>query len=123
MRYLLSFIFLFALGCSGSSNSNSKNLFSSWTATGTNTIINLTGANFGSNSIGFLYATGAQCNCTLNILGAQGSGNWVLSSCSYLAASGPGDPGCVALDGSGTYTLPASTLSLCRTGFACVTYN
>lgn len=130
-KYLSVIILLFAVGCgggsSGSSGNNSaaasKSLFSNWTSTTSTNAMNLSGANFGTNSIFFLFASGSECSCTLNILGAQSSGTWVLSSCIYVPGSGPSDPGCGVEDGSGTYSLPSTTLSLCRTGQPCGTFN
>lgn len=108
-------------GCAKENGSTpSKNLFSLWTADANQATLDLRAANFGSQTIGFLFVGGASCSCTMNISGSQSSGTYTLSGCSYVSGGG-GDPGCASLNGSGTYTNAGAVLSICTS--SCSTYR
>ncbi len=60
----------------------------------------------------FFFVGGEQCNCNLTVLGTQSSGSYVVNSCVYQFGSGASDPGCNALNDTGTYTNSSSTLTI-----------
>ena len=115
-KILLLVITAFIYGCSsggGDSAPASKDLFSLWTEDGTNSKFDFTGGSF-SNSFPFtlFFVGGEACNCDLTFLGTQASGSWILNSCVYDFGSGSGDPGCNALNSTGTYSKASTILTI-----------
>lgn len=92
--------------CSSSDSSTpSKDLFSLWNDTADDSPLDLTGGSLGVEmTFNVFFAGGEECSCDLTLLGTQSSGSWVLNSCSYVFGSGAADPGCNAVNDTGTYT-------------------
>lgn len=102
-----------------------KDLFSSWARQSpAGFILDLSSSHFGSNALRLFISSpvSAQCDCVLAISGSQDAGQVVITGCSFVAGSGT-DPDCTGLEGAGTYTKTADTLSFCRTGGTCATYK
>ena len=112
---VLVFVSFFVASCGGGGGSStpSKGLFSFWNEVGTNDPLDLTGGSFSTAiPISFFFVGGEQCNCNLTVLGSDSSGSYVINSCSYKFGSGSGDPGCNALNDTGTYSNSAATLTI-----------
>lgn len=114
--------------CGGGGGSDNpppeKNLFSLWTNKDTGAPMDMTGGEFSSPLPFFIYfPDGAQCNCTLTIIGRQSSGFYSLNSCTYRYSTGDGDPGCNAADTSGTYTKTSDTLTITPSSGSTSTYK
>lgn len=122
---LLSLTFLLtSCGGGGSGSSAPKDLFSLWNEAGTNNPLDLTGSTFSSPvPFSFFFVGGEQCNCNLTVLGTQSSGSYVVNSCVYQAGSGASDPGCNALNDTGTYTNSSDTLTITSSTATVSVYN
>jgi hypothetical protein len=91
----------------------SKDLFSLWTEDGTDAKFDFSSGKLNESfPMAFFFVGGEICNCDLLFLGTQSSGSWVLNSCVYDFGSGAGDPGCNALNGTGTYSKAATVLTI-----------
>ena len=96
----------------GGGGSSEKDLFSLWTDTDTNAPLDLRGGAFSTPlPMHSYYPDGAQCDCTLTVLGTQSGGTYIINACVYRYGTGSGDPGCNSLDGTGTYTKTSDTLT------------
>ena len=105
-------IALTACGGGGSDGDSSKGLFSIWNKTTDNAPLDLRGGSLGTSfEMGFFFAGGAQCNCDNTFIGTETSGSFVLNSCSYKYGSGSEDPGCNAINQTGSYSKTSSTLN------------
>lgn len=123
MKLFISlFTILFVISCSKDSSTN-KSLFSSWAADSSTTVLDLTGGSLGTFGMYFILTNQNRCNCNVSIGGSESSGNYAITSCSYVAGTGTGsDTGCSALNSSGTFTKTSSTLSICSSG-TCTGYH
>lgn len=102
------------IGCNGSSGSDSddKDLFSLWHVEGTDTPLDLRDGSFDEPMyLSFFFEGGEQCDCDFTVIGDQSSGTYIVNSCFYEFGSGSADPGCNALNETGTYTNSNSTLT------------
>ena len=109
---------------SGGGGSSSKDLFSLWNDVEDDTPLDLTGSDFSTDiPFNFFFAGGAQCNCDLTVLGTQKSGTYIVNSCFYQSGSGSGDPGCNALNDTGTYTNSSGTLKIINSAQDVTTYK
>lgn len=99
--------------CGGGSGSSEKDLFSLWREATTDLPLDLTGGDFNQDiEMAFFFSSGAQCNCDFRVIGDQSSGAYTRNSCFYVTGSSAGgDPGCNALNESGTYTKENNTLT------------
>ncbi|MBV1882261.1 MAG: hypothetical protein KUG82_11545 [Pseudomonadales bacterium] len=115
MRYAsLSICLVIMLsGCGGSDSSSDKDLFSLWTATDSSLVLDLTNGDFSTPTDFFFdMGNGALCGCTLTAFGSQASGTYTFNSCTYeIGSSSRGDPGCNALNHTGTYTKSGNVLT------------
>jgi hypothetical protein len=60
----------------------------------------------------FFLTGGAQCNCDFRAIGNNSSGSYVINSCIYkIGSSAGGDPGCNALNDTGTYGITNNILT------------
>ncbi len=120
---LVSLVLLSACGSGGGGNSSSaasKDLFSKWTRTD-GLVLDLSTASFSlRQSIDVNFTNGAYCTCGAAMAGSQDSGTYAMGNCHYVSG-GSGDPGCAALQVSGTYTKSSSTLTMCDA--SCGTYK
>ena len=125
IKKFLIFLYILALtACGGDDGSSSKNIFSLWHDTADDTPLDLTGGDFGVDLAFSIWAgDGSPCNCDLRFIGNQSSGNYILNSCYYVSGSGSGDPGCNALNQTGTYTNSSGTLTTCDSSMDCDTYK
>lgn len=131
MRNLLLFsgIVLTAVACGSggggsSSSSSSKALWSTWTSSNDELVLNLNGGQFNDTQGFYLIVepSGAECLCQFNASGSNSSGSYSLTGCAY-SSGGSGDPGCATLDQTGTFTNNGTNLTACTTGNACTTYH
>lgn len=104
----------FLTACDGGGGGD-KDLFSLWTRDGDSVRIELTG---GALSTPFALALfrpdGAQCNCTMTVIGTQQSGSVVINQCFYVtgsAAQAP-TPACSVHNSTGSYTKTSDVLTL-----------
>lgn len=127
MRLILTFSFIFLIGCGKSSggddSSSAKGLFSVWTDHSNGHVLDLTQGYFGTSTMYFLFPTGGKCQCVLTMSGTDSSGNYTLASCGYMAGTGTGDPGCAAVDQTGGFSNVNSSLQVCPTAQSCEYYN
>lgn len=101
--------------CGGGSDGDSKDLFSLWTRETDGVRIDLSGGALRTPfAIAFFRANGAQCNCTMTVIGEQSSGSVVINQCFYVvgsAAQEP-DPKCTIHNSTGSYTKSRDVLTL-----------
>lgn len=110
---MISFV-LTACGSDGGGGAAAKGLSSVWTSETTGASLDFTDVVLNTpNVIGFGFVGGESCGCTMAVTGAEASGNYALSACTYYGG-GSGDPGCSALNSNGTFTVISSTLTICR---------
>jgi hypothetical protein len=110
-------LILFLAGCGSDTPAAEKNLFSSWAATDSTFVLDISSGSFSTFSFTYLLTGGALCDCTLTMGGTQAAGTGVISGCSYRASTGGGsDPGCASLNATYTYTKDATTLRICNAG-------
>jgi len=69
----------------------------------------------------FIFTGGERCDCTVDVIGTEAAGNYVLSSCGYTSG-GAGDPGCASINSSGSYEAQGTNMELCDSG-GCVLYH
>jgi len=124
---ILILVSLLTVGCAGSGGSSGggtasvKSLASNWTRSDNTLSLNLTNIQIGVPlTFNFTFTSGAICQCSITVTGLEASGNYTVSSCNYTGG-GSGNPGCASLNSTGTYSKPASQLSICDPG--CATYN
>lgn len=115
MKYLIIVLFLASCG-------SGKSVFSTWTHTSTNAVLDLSTAEIGANSMTLVFVGGAQCGIDLQISGDESSGTFIITNSTY-SGGGSGDPGCSSLNGSGTFSVANETLSLCPSAGSCSTYR
>ena len=125
MKYLLLALLLTSACAksngSGEAAATSKSLFSSWTLQSSSTPfkLDLTGAGFGSGTLVVAFTSGDKCQSNYTLSGKESSGSYTLSGSIYTGG-GVGDPGCSAINESGTFTKSATVLQFCST--TCVVY-
>jgi len=117
MKYIIMALLIAA--CGGDPEApEPKDLFSYWQDENTSFGIDMAGSAFGNNLIEFWFPEANKCICNLNIIGDQDSGSYILTECIYIPPSigGTGngtDPGCEAIDGTGSYSKTSDVLTLC----------
>ena len=118
-------ILLPLLSCStDDGGSYSKDLFSIWERTDNNTVIDLTTIQFSvSTPFFFIFEDGAQCNCDVLFIGSQPAGSYAINSCRYKYNSGSEDPGCNAINTTGSYTKSSDTLNFTPSSGGTITYK
>ena len=109
-----SAIALLAAGCGGGGD-DSKDVFSLWTRDGDGVRIDLTGGAFSTPfQLALFRPNGAQCNCTMTIIGTQASGSVVINQCHYVVGSAAREPEpkCSVHNSTGSYTKTSDVLTL-----------
>lgn len=126
-KIILGLLLIALCGCGGGGgggggSSANKSVWSTWTSSSDDFVMNLYGGAFGVPSLFYFNfePSGATCGCDFVANGNNSSGSYMFSSCAYTSG-GSGDPGCASLDVSGTYTNNGTNLTACDTG--CVTYH
>jgi hypothetical protein len=119
---------ILATGCGGEDgeSDSEKGLFSYWEdIEGEATPLDLSDGSFsGYRDISFFYADGAQCDCHFRVFGSEDRGNYSINTCRYAyASSADGDPGCDALNHTGTYSKTRTELTVCDSEQECTTYE
>ena len=128
MRVCLAVLFTLGLtmvGCSGGGGSSkTKGLFSVWTRPDNSLTIDMSSMTFGTQTVRVTLSGGEQCECSVTLTGGQTSGLYSIDDSTYVPSTGGGsDPGCSALDESGTYRNENATLTLCASINDCWSYN
>lgn len=78
-----------------------KSILSVWTSLDGNRVIDLSAHSLGtSTNASMFFADGSICDFQLGLVGTEQSVIGQLQFSAYRAATGPGDPGCAALDGN-----------------------
>lgn len=98
----------------GGDDESSKELFSLWTRDD-GVRIDLTGGALRTPfPLAFFRPNGAQCNCTMTVVGTQDSGSVVINQCYYVAGSAANapDPACSVHNATGNYTKNNNVLTL-----------
>lgn len=122
---ILFFMLLLAsCGGGGGGGNSPKDLFSLWNVVATDAPLDLRGGDFSTPlPISFYFVGGEQCNCTLTVLGTQSSGSYVLNFCAYQLGSGASDPGCNALNDTGSYSKTSSILTITNSSMVSTDYD
>jgi len=110
--------------CGGSGGDDSKPLFSLWTSeTGAKT--DVSGGEFGKSFfLNAYYASGAQCQCVVTVIGDESEGAIISNSCRFVVGSyAGGDPGCSSANGRVTYSKDGSTLRVRYSDGRIITYR
>lgn len=124
MKYLLVTLIFLTTACgSGSDGGGNKGITSLWTAVDNSFAFDLSAGTLPISNGGmlFTFSNGAKCSCTVDVIGTETSGSYVLSACAYTSG-GSGDPGCAGLDSSGTYSASGANMVLKDSGGS-VTYK
>ena len=117
---IIGVIVLSACGSDGGGGAT-KSLLSTWTSEDNSITLDLTGVTLNQSApFSFIFASGEICTCGSILTGSMTAGNYALASCTYQSG-GSGDPGCAALNSSGTYSQSGVNLTFCDPG--CVTYR
>lgn len=116
MRQLFLFILTLLVGCGKveARQTESKSLFSIWTANANGAMIDLRQGKL-DQSMPFLIILpgGERCSCSVYASGSEATGNYAVSACSYSGGGSGVDPGCAGLNESGSYTKLANALMFC----------
>ena len=126
MRNLLILAVVVLLtACGGGDDHKPKSLFSLWINDGPPMkVVDLTGGDFSTPLLyDSFFPDGAQCTCDLTVIGNQSTGSYVFNFCAYVVGSGTVDPGCNALNNTGTYSLVNDVLTITSNGFPPVVYR
>lgn len=92
-----------------------KSLYSAWVAKDQSKMFNLSQHSLGTiTSISMLFANGAICDFNLGILGTETNVFGSITFSTHRVATGPGDPGCAALNGNYRATIVEDTMTLCE---------
>lgn len=115
MKLLIAAVAIATLTACGGGGGDSKDLFSLWTRDGDGVRFDFSGGAFSMPSqLALFRANGAQCNCTMTVVGTQDSGNVVINQCYYVAGSASGEPNpkCTIHNGVGSYSKTSDVLTL-----------
>lgn len=100
--------------CGGGGDDDDKSVFSLWTRDD-GVRIDLTGGAFSTPfGLALFRPSGAQCNCTITVVGREDAGNVVINQCYYVVGSAatPPEPACSVSNGTGSYTKSGNVLTL-----------
>ena len=123
-KIIAAIILTLSLVSCGGGGDATKDLFSLWIEDGTGNPLNLTGGTFNTPlDFAIFFVRGEQCNCKLTFIGTQSSGFYNLNSCNYQFGTGSEDPGCNALDSTGTYSKSSNTLTITPSTGSASTYH
>lgn len=115
MKLAIAAVAIATLTACGGGGGDSKDLFSLWTRDGDGVRIDLSGGALSTPFQLALFRTnGAQCNCTMTVIGTQDAGNVVINQCYFVvgsAAKAP-VPACTVHNSVGSYTKTNDVLTL-----------
>lgn len=128
MKYLVSFLILLcacAKAPGAATNVQTDSFEKDWDSTLPWWNVDLSKLDFNATSsiITWSLSYGETCTSSVIAVGDKTSGAMTLSSSTETSAVQPSDAPCSMFDGTWTYSLSNSQLSMCQSGFSCVTFQ